>query len=146
MSLGLNTGTRSRPRILYRSSSSLLEVITQKSIAQISDLDYVAAHLAALDEGIDLEDFRYPEQSFFAFPQPINTPHSRSRTIRINMPSAKESGVGDKVCHICNSSYTDFVCSHMIAKWRSLLCIWSRHCGREHDRCSYVRAMQSRQR
>lgn len=97
MNLGLNTTTRTRPRPLYRSGSSLVEVITQKSIDQISDLDYVAAHLGVLDEGIDLEDFRYPERSFFAFPQPINTPHSTARTTRVTMPS-KESGVGEKVC------------------------------------------------
>ena len=82
MSLGLNTGIRPRhrPQLLYRSSSSLLEVITQKSIEQISDLDYVAAHFAALDEGIDLEDFRYPERSFFAFPHPINLIYSLKKS------------------------------------------------------------------
>lgn len=100
MSLGLNTGTRPRhrPQLLYRSSSSLLEVITRKSIEQISDLDYVVTHFAVLDEGIDLEEFRYRERSFFAFPQPINTPHSTARTIRLTMPTSKESGVGEKVC------------------------------------------------
>lgn len=93
--IGITTHTHPRrPRLEKRSSSSLLEVITKKSIDQISDLNYVAAHLAALDEGVD--DSRYPEHSFFAFPQPLNTPHSRRRTIRLTMPS-KESGVGEKV-------------------------------------------------
>src|SRR5690348_8125729 len=94
--IGLNPRSR-RPRIPDRSSSNLLEIITKKTIDQISDLTFVAAHLAVLDEGVD--DFRYPERSFFAFPQPLNALHSRTRTIRLTMPAAKESGVGDdKVC------------------------------------------------
>ena len=103
MSFGLNTqiNSRSRPRpLLQRSSSSLLELITQKSIDRISDLNYVAAHLAVLDEGVD--SFRNPRQSFFAFPQPLNTPHTSARTIRLTMPASKESGVDDKVS-ICTA-------------------------------------------
>ena len=88
--IGLNTRTH-RPRLSDRSSSSLFEIITKKTIDQISDLNFVAAHLAVFDEGVD--DFRYPEQSFFAFPQPLNTLHSRARTIRSNMVAANESGL-----------------------------------------------------
>lgn len=92
-----STSNPSRPK-LDRAASSLLELVTGRSIDQISDLNFVAAHLAFRDEGVD--DFRYPERSFFAFPQPINAPHSTVRTIRLNMPAAKnkESGVDDKVC------------------------------------------------
>lgn len=94
--IGINTTSRPRrPRLPARSSSSLLEIITKKSIDQISDLNFVAAHLVILDEGVD--DFRYPEQSFFAFSQPLNALHSRVRTIRRIMPSAKESGVDKDV-------------------------------------------------
>lgn len=93
--VGLNTHNHPRrPHLPKRSSSSLFEVITKKSIDQVSDLNFVAANLVALDEGVD--DFRYPERSFFAFPQPLNTPYSRVRTVRRNMPSnSKESGIGE---------------------------------------------------
>jgi len=91
--VGLNTHLHPhRPRLPARAESSLLELITKKSIDQISDLDSVAAHPAVFDEGVD--DFRYPEQSFFAFPQPLNGLHSRARTIRLNMVAANESGLG----------------------------------------------------
>ena len=88
--IGLNTDSR-RPRIPQRANSSLLEIITRKTIDQISDLNFVAAHLAVFDEGVD--DFRYPEQSFFAFPQPLHALHSRARTFRLTMVAAKESGL-----------------------------------------------------
>lgn len=90
--IGLNSRPP-RPRIPDRPISSLVELITKKSIDQISDLNFVAAHLAYLDEGVD--DFRYPEHSVFAFPQPLNAVHSRVRTIRLKMPAAKESGVDE---------------------------------------------------
>lgn len=96
--IGLSSTSSSRPRLPGRTSSSLIEIITKKTIDQISDLTFVATHLELLDEGVD--DFRYPERSFFAFPQPLNTPHSRVRTIRLIMPASKESkesGVGDHV-------------------------------------------------
>lgn len=93
--LSSSSSSVSRPRLPGRSSSSLIELITSKSIDQISALTFVPAHLELFDEGVD--DFRYPGHSFFAFPQPINTPHSRVRTIRVSMPSSKESGVGEKV-------------------------------------------------
>lgn len=89
------TSTYSLRTRLPRSHSSLLELITKKTIDQISDLDFVAAQLVDRDEGVD--DFRYPESSFFAFPQPLNTPHSRAQTIRLKMPAAKESDATDKV-------------------------------------------------
>lgn len=88
--IGLNTRPH-HPRLPARSSSSLLEIITKKTIDQISDLNFVAAHLAGFDEGVD--DFRYPERSFFAFPQPLSTLHSRTRTIRRTMVAANESGL-----------------------------------------------------
>lgn len=88
--IGLNTAPH-RPRIPQRPNSSLLELITKKTIDQISDLNFVAAHLAVFDEGVD--DFRHPEQSYFAFPQPLNALHSRARTFRLTMVAANESGL-----------------------------------------------------
>lgn len=95
--VGLHDSHLRRPHLPHRSSSSLLELITNKTIDQIADSSNIVDHRTILDEGVD--DFRYPEQSFFAFPQPINTPHTRTRTIRLKMPAAKskESGVGEKV-------------------------------------------------
>lgn len=98
MNVGLISHTTRRPKLPDRSTSSLLELITRKTIDQISDLNFVAAHLTELDEGVDeTRDFRYPEHSFFAFPQPINVLHSRVRTKRVKMPKSKESGVGEQV-------------------------------------------------
>ena len=78
---------------------SLLELITQKSIDQLSDLKLVQAHfsLPILEEGVD--DFRHPETSYFAFPQPILSLPTTARTIRLTMPAAKESGIGDDEQH-----------------------------------------------
>ena len=96
--IGLNNHPL-RPHLPPRARSSLLELITKKSIDQISDLDYVASRISVFDEGVD--DFRYPEPSFFAFPQPLNTLHTRARTIRFNMVAANESGLEkDQVCGI----------------------------------------------
>lgn len=109
--VGLNSNSFFRPRLASNSSkpsSYVVEVITKKSIDQISDLNFVAAHLAYLDEGVD--DFRYPEGSFFAFPQPLNSVHSRARTIRLTMPSAKDSGVEEKVS--LRPSYMDISATH----------------------------------
>ena len=92
--IGLNNRPP-RPRLLGRTSSNLVELITNKSIDQISDLGFVATHFAVLDEGVD--DFRHPEHSFFAFPQPLNVLHSRTRTVRRKMAPSKESDLGDNV-------------------------------------------------
>lgn len=83
--------TGDRPRILLRHSSNVVELITQKTISQISDLNFVAHHFVLLDEGVD--EFHHSDRSFFAFPQPLNYIHSTARTIRMS----KESGVDDKV-------------------------------------------------
>lgn len=128
-----------RPKLPNRSTSSLLELITQKSIDQISDLNFVATHLAELDEGVD--DFRYPERSFFAFPQPLHILHSTARTIRLTMPKSKESGVDDKVCYLIRLALQHTDTKSLIAKWRRLLGVRSRHCCREHDWCCYVRTV-----
>lgn len=88
----------SRPRLPLR--KSLVELITKKTIDQISDLNFVAAHFASIDEGVD--EFRYPETSFFAFPQPINVPHSTVRTIRLTMPAAKDTSGEDRVSELYN--------------------------------------------
>lgn len=89
--VGLNS--TSRPRI--SSHRSLLEVITNKSIDQIIHLKLTWAHfqIPALEEGID--DFRHPETSLFAFPQPNLAPPSAARITRLKMPASKESGIGD---------------------------------------------------
>lgn len=94
-------GLQGNKRPHLSSQRSLLELITNKSIDQISDLKFVAAHLATLDEGVD--DFRYPERSFFSFPQPLNALHSTARTIRLAMPATKENASeGEKVSQFCN--------------------------------------------
>lgn len=88
--IGFNS---SRPRLSR--TRSLVEVITRKSIEELADLQLVRtpSSLPALEEGID--DFRYPETSFFAFPQPLSAPPSTTRTYRLKMPASKESGIGD---------------------------------------------------
>lgn len=83
----------SRPSL--QPSKSLVELITRKSIQEISDLKLVPAHFSvpALEEGVD--DFRHIKHSFFAFPQPIQALYSTARTHRLTMPASKESGIGD---------------------------------------------------
>lgn len=95
--IGLNSYPSVRPRLLR--TSSLLELITNKSIEQLSDIKLAQAQahfdLPDLDEGIDLEDFRNATP-IFAFPQSSQALNSIVRITRFIMPTSKESGIGDE--------------------------------------------------
>jgi|SRR5271170_5282139 len=84
-------GLQSKPRLSKR--PSLLELITRKSIDELSDLKYLHLQLGLPDLIEDIDELHYSSSSsVFAFPTPIQTLHSNARTIR--MPS-KEPGVDD---------------------------------------------------
>lgn len=93
--IGLNS--ISRPKL--RRTRSLLEVITNKSIDQLSDLKLVQAHfqLPDLVEGIDDSDFRYSQSSPSAILQPLRASSPIPRCSRLIMPASnsKESGIGE---------------------------------------------------
>ena len=85
-------GLQQRPRLLTK-RPSLVELITRKSLDDLSDLRYLHLRLGLPELLEDIEDLHQSStSSFFAFPTPIQTLHSTARTIR--MPS-KESGVDD---------------------------------------------------
>lgn len=95
--VGLHDSHLRRPRLPHRSSSSLLELITNKTIDQISDSSHSLDNRSTLDEGVD--DFRDPDHSSSAFVEPTSTSHTRTTSVKVDMPAAKskESGVGEKV-------------------------------------------------
>ena len=86
-------GLQQRPRLLTK-RPSLLELITRKSLNDLSDLRYLHPHLGLPELLEDIEDLHQSStSSFFAFPTPIQTLHSTARTIR--MPSNESGGDDD---------------------------------------------------
>jgi len=83
-----------RPRLKH--NRSIVEFITGKTIEELSDLNYVQLQLALPDLLEDELDDDTPgpstfnSSSIFAFPQPVQSLHSTTRTYR-KMPAAKDS-------------------------------------------------------
>ena len=84
-----------RPRLKHQ--KSIVEFITGRSIDELStpDIKYLHLQLGFPDLVEDLDEGGLSNSSsVFAFPRPLQTPDTTSRTYR-RMPAARESGIGE---------------------------------------------------
>lgn len=77
---------------------SLLEIITSKSIEELSDSKYLQRALSLpdiIDDHLDNElPSSDPSSDYSSYPHPINTLHTTAQT-QTKMPASKESGIGE---------------------------------------------------